>query len=67
MASYIIEINEGSEKAKHFIEFLKDYTKDNSFVQLANTPNITTRKAITDARKGKTYKADSVKALFDSI
>lgn len=67
MASYTIEINERSEKAKRFLEFLKDYVKDNSFVQLEETPNKVTQRAIEDARKGKTYKAKTPKALFDSI
>ncbi len=67
MASYIIDINEHNDKAKRFIEFLKDYASDNSFVHIEKSPNRVTRKAIDDARKGKVLKADSTKALFDSI
>ena len=67
MASYIIDINDQSEKAKRFMEFLKDYASDNSFVQIEKSPNKTTRKAIGDAQKGKVFKADSTNALFDNI
>jgi hypothetical protein len=67
MASYIIDIDDHSQKAKRFLEFLKDYASDNTFVQIEKSPNKVTRKAINEAQKGKTFKAESAKALFDSI
>jgi hypothetical protein len=67
MAAYTIEINESSSKAKHFLQFIEDYAKDNKFLTLEKIPNSITRKAIDDARKGKTMKAKSAKSLFESI
>jgi hypothetical protein len=49
------------------MQFLRDYASDNNFVRIEEAPNKVTRKAIEDAQKGKVYKADSVKSLFDSI
>jgi hypothetical protein len=67
MATYFIDINDQSQKAQHFMQFLRDYASDNNFVRIEEAPNKVTRKAIEDAQKGKVYKADSVKSLFDSI
>ena len=67
MTSYIISVNERTNKAKTFLRFIKDYAKDNPFVSLEPTPNAATRKAIDNARKGKTVKVKNAKALFDSI
>jgi hypothetical protein len=67
MTEYTIEINEKNAKAKRFLLFLQDYAKDNDFVKLEKTPNTVTRKAIDDARKGKTFKAKNAKSLFESI
>ncbi len=67
MTEYTIEINEKSAKAKRFLLFLQDYAKDNDFVKLEKSPNAVTRKAIDDARKGKTFKAINAKSLFESI
>jgi hypothetical protein len=67
MASYTIDINERSTKAKHFVQFIEDYAKDNGFVIIQKVPNAETRKAVADARAGRTFRAKSAKALFDSI
>ncbi len=67
MATYTIDIDENSSKAKHFLDFIKDYARDNTFIHLEKIPNSTTRKAIDDAQKGKLTKARSVNELFDSI
>lgn len=67
MAAYTIEINERNTKAKHFLQFIEDYAKDNDFVTLQKVPNAITRKAIDEARKGRTFQAKSAKSLFESI
>ena len=67
MAAYTIEVNERSTKAKHFLQFIEDYAKDNAFVSLEKVPNAVTRKAINDARIGRTHRAQSAKSLFNSI
>lgn len=38
-----------------------------SFAKILNEPNTKTKKAIEDARKGKTRKAASVKHLFTEL
>jgi len=67
MAAYTIEINERSKKAKHFLQFIESYVKENDFVTLQKVPNAATRKAINDARSGRTFRAKSAKSLFESI
>ncbi len=67
MATYTLNINERSSKAKTFIKFLQDYAKDNVFIDFEKVPNNVTKKAIDDARKGKLYKSKDVKELFDNI
>lgn len=67
MSSYTIHINDKSTKAQTFINFLRDYVKDNVFIEIEELPNETTRKAIEEARRGKLHKVESVKHLFDSI
>ncbi len=67
MATYTIDIDENNSKAKHFLEFIRDYASDNTFIHLEKMPNATTRKAIDDAHKGKLTKVKSVNELFDSI
>ena len=60
MSSYTIHINDGNAKAQTFINFLRDYVKDNVFVEIEEVPNETTRKAIEDARQGKLHKVKNV-------
>jgi uncharacterized protein YfdQ (DUF2303 family) len=67
MATYLLDINEHNKKAKRFLEFLKDYARDNRFIEMEEAPNKTTQKAIDEVRKGKIHKAESVKALFESV
>lgn len=67
MATYTIDIEEQSEKARHFLNFIKDYAQDNDFVTLEKVPNDMTRKAIYDARNGNVDKVSDVDSLFDSI
>jgi len=67
MSSYTIEINEKNGKAKNFLKFIMDYASDHDFIRFQKTPNIETRKAIDDARKGKVTKVKGVKELFNSI
>lgn len=67
MPAYTIEINGKTTKAKHFLQFIEDYAKDNDFIKLEKIPNVVTQKAIEDARSGRTIRAQSAKALFNSI
>lgn len=67
MATYTIDIDENNSKAKHFLNFIRDYARDNTFIHLEKMPNSATRKAIDAAHKGKLTKANSVNELFDSI
>ena len=63
-----IEIDTRQKAAKAFLEFIKSLP----FVKFIDTdeykPNKTTKKAILDARKGKTYKVQKkTDNIFDDI
>ncbi len=50
MAAYTIEVNERSTKAKHFVQFIEDYAKDNAFISIEKSPKNDIRKSTKIAR-----------------
>jgi hypothetical protein len=58
-----ISINTKSRQAKKLLELLETLP----FAKVIQQPNATTKKAMTDAKKGKTKKHTSSKALFEAL
>ena len=55
-----ITINTKTRQAKKFVDFIVTLP----FARIIKEPNATTKKAITDARKGKTIKHKNAKELI---
>ncbi len=67
MSSFAIDINDKSSKAKTFLKLLKDYARNNEFVNLEEISNEVTIKAIDDVRKEKVIPVDDIDGLFQII
>ena len=52
-----------TRQAKKFVELIETLP----FAKILKSPNALTKKAIEDARKGKTRKASSLKQLFADL
>ena len=60
--TYII-IDTKTRQAKKFVELIETLP----FAKILDDPNAVTKKAINDARNGKTRKAGSLKQLFTDL
>ncbi len=58
-----ITIDTKTLQAKKFVELIETLP----YAKIIKEPNAVTKKAIEDARKGKTHKAGSLKELFTSL
>ena len=58
-----ITIDTKSAQAKKLVELIETLP----FAKILNEPNALTKKAIGDAKKGKTKKAASLKQLFSDL
>ena len=58
-----ITIDTKTKQAKKFVELIETLP----FAKILMEPNAETKKAIDDARKGKTNKAKSLDALFSDL
>ena len=58
-----ISIDTKSKQAQKFVELLKTLP----FAKILKEPNILTKNAINEARKGKTSKVKSVEQLFNAV
>lgn len=58
-----ITIDTKTRQAKKFVELIETLP----FAKILDDPNAVTKKAINDARKGKTRKAGSLKQLFTDL
>jgi hypothetical protein len=58
-----ITIDTKTAQAKKFVELIETLP----FAKILKEPNAFTRKAIEDARKGRTRKAGSLKQLFTDL
>jgi antitoxin component of RelBE/YafQ-DinJ toxin-antitoxin module len=58
-----ITIDTKTAQAKKLVELIETLP----FAKILNEPNDVTKKAIADARKGKTKKAASLKQLFTDL
>lgn len=58
-----ITIDTKTRQAKKFVELIETLP----FAKIHKEPNIETKKAIEDARKGKTNKAKSLEQLFNEL
>lgn len=58
-----LSLDDMRKKAKKILDLLALY----SFAQLNKEPNKTTKKAIEEARSGKTKKAESLAQLFSDL
>jgi antitoxin component of RelBE/YafQ-DinJ toxin-antitoxin module len=58
-----ITIDTKTKQAKKFVELIETLP----FAKILKEPNTETKKAIDDARKGKTNKAKSLDALFSDL
>ncbi len=58
-----ITIDTKTAQAKKLVELIETLP----FAKILNEPNAVTKKAIEDARKGKTQKAASLKQLFTDL
>lgn len=67
MTTVTVRINSKSKRGKHLIALLSDMAKYGTDIQLDNTPNDETVKAITNARAKKGFKAESADDLFKKL
>lgn len=58
-----ITIDTKTRQAKKFVELIETLP----FAKILDNPNAITKKAINDARNGKTCKAGSLKQLFTDL
>ncbi len=58
-----ITIDTKTKQAKKFVELIETLP----FAKILKDPNEATKKAIEDARKGKTHKAKSLEQLFSDL
>ena len=58
-----ITIDTKTRQARKFVELIETL----SFAKILDNPNAITKKAINDARNGKTRKAGSLKQLFTGL
>ena len=58
-----ITIDTKTRQARKFVELIETL----SFAKILDNPNAITKKAINDARNGKTRKAGSLKQLFTDL
>ena len=58
-----ITIDTKTKQAKKFVELIETLP----FAKILKDPNAATKKAIDDARKGKTHKAKSLEQLFTDL
>jgi uncharacterized protein YwgA len=58
-----ITIDTKTRQAKKFVELIETLP----FAKILKDPNVTTKKAIEDARKGKTKKYRNIKELISSL
>ena len=58
-----ITIDTKTRQAKKFVELIETLP----FAKILDDPNAVTKKAIADARNGKTRKAGSLKQLFTDL
>ncbi len=58
-----ITIDTKTRQAKKFVELIETLP----FAKILDDPNAVTKKAINDARNGKTRKAGSLKQLFTDL
>jgi len=58
-----VTIDTKTKQAKKFVELIETLP----FAKILKDPNATTKKAIEDARKGRTRKARSLKQLFHDL
>ncbi len=58
-----ITIDTKTAQAKKLVELIETLP----FAKILNEPNVLTKKAIADSRKGKTHKAASLKQLFADL
>ena len=58
-----VTIDTKTRQAKKFVELIETLP----FAKVLKDPNALTKKAIEDARKGKTRKAGSLKQLFTDL
>ena len=58
-----VTIDTKTRQAKKFVELIETLP----FAKILDDPNAVTKKAINDARKGRTRKAGSLKQLFTDL
>jgi len=58
-----VTIDTKTKQAKKFVELIETLP----FAKILKDPNVLTKKAIEDARKGKTRKAGSLEQLFTDL
>ena len=67
MATITVKINNTTRRGKHVIGLLCELARTGKDIQLENTPNAKTIKAIKDAEEGRVVKIKSIDELFDAI
>ncbi|MCD4792002.1 MAG: hypothetical protein K8R54_02120 [Bacteroidales bacterium] len=63
LSDFHIKVTEETEEAKAFIKYLMTL----SFIEVVKEPNEETKKAIEDAKKGKTTAVNDIKSFFNEI
>lgn len=67
METVTVKINPATKRGEHILGLLREMAKTGKDIQLEQTPNKITIKAMKDAEAGRTRKAKTVDELFDSI
>ena len=67
MSTVTVKINSTTKRGQHILGLLREMAKTGKDIELEQTPNQTTVRAMKDAEAGKTRKAKTVNELFDTI
>lgn len=67
MSTVTVRINSKSKRGKHILAILSDMAKLGNDIELENTPNAETLKALEDAHKKIGFKAENIDDLFKQL
>lgn len=67
METITLKIDTRTKRGKIFLQFLEQFLKDDSAVEIIRVPNETTIKALQEAKEGKVIRAENVKELMKKL
>jgi hypothetical protein len=68
MAKYTITISDRTNKTRHLLGLIKEIAKTESkYITIEHEPNVTTLKAMNDAREGRINKTRNKQDFFSKL